>query len=327
MADISKIPLPSYAITYINHLGVINRSPHTQKAYAQELFLFLDYMGNFKSGFPSSPSSLTIDHIKQIQHTDIEAYLNWARTQRKNGVKALARKQAAIKSFYRYLLREDLIIKDITIKLNPISQNQKAPKALEPEQIADLVDIVETGTGLSNSQLKYHIYTEKRDYAIFLTFIGTGLRLSELYSLNLQNTDFNKGCFTVIRKGNKEANIYFNDEVARAIQDYIKHERSRYVFQENDALFLSIQGNRMSKRAIQDLIKKYMTILKGFGHNTEGFSAHKLRSTFATLLLRETENLAIVQDALGHSDPRTTRIYAKVLDEQLRRAAEHIKFR
>ncbi|AFM00523.1 MULTISPECIES: tyrosine-type recombinase/integrase [Desulfitobacterium] len=327
MADIFNIPLPSYAFTYINHLGVINRSPHTQKAYAQELFLFLQFICDCKPDFPPSPSSLTIEHIQQIQHTDIEAYLNWARTHRKNGVRALARKQAAIKSFYRYLLREDFISKDITIKLNPIAQNQKAPKALEPEQIADLVDIIETGTGLSEGQLKYHLYTEKRDYAIFLTFIGTGLRLSELYGLNLQSIDFNKGCFFVIRKGNKETNIYFNAEVATAIQDYIKNERPRYVIQQTDALFLSIQGNRMSKRAIQDLIKKYMTILQNFGHNTESFSAHKLRSTFATLLLRETENLAIVQDALGHSDPRTTRIYAKVLDEQLRRAAEHIKFR
>lgn len=133
--------------------------------------------------------------------------------------------------------------------------------------------------------------------------------------------------FFVTRKGNKETNIYFNSEVATAIQDYIKNERQRYLVKESDALFLSIQGNRMSKRAIQDLIKKYMTILKKQGHNTEGFSAHKLRSTFATLLLRETDNLAIVQDALGHADPRTTRIYAKVLDEQLKRAADYIKFR
>jgi site-specific recombinase XerD len=181
--------------------------------------------------------------------------------------------------------------------------------------------------GLSEAQLKYHHYTEKRDFAIFLTFIGTGLRLAELCNLNLQSIDFNKGSFEVTRKGNKETNIYFNREIAEAIDEYIKNERPRYALTEPDALFLSIQGKRISKRAVQDLIKKYMVILKNVGHNTEGFSAHKLRSTFATLLLRETENLAIVQDALGHSDPRTTRIYAKVLDEELRRAADFIKFR
>lgn len=327
MTHSANSPLPSYVQAYINHLGVINKSPNTQNAYAQELLLFFNFLCDYKSGFPSSPSALTLDHIEQIQHIDIEAYLNWARTQRKNGARALARKQAVLRSFYRYLLREDLITKDVTLKLTPIHLGQKAPKALEPEQIADLADILETGTGLSEGQRKYHAYTEKRDYAIFLTFIGTGLRLSELYNLNLQSIDFNKGCFLVTRKGNKETNVYFNSEVMAAIQDYIQNERNRYLHKQTDALFLSIQGNRMSKRAIQDLIKKYMTLLQKLGHNTEGFTAHKLRSTFATLLLRETENLAIVQDALGHADPRTTRIYAKVLDEQLRRAADSIKFR
>lgn len=319
--------LPSFAKAYINHLGVINKSPNTQKAYELELHLFFQFLCQSIFGFPVSPSNLTLTHLEEIQHIDIEAYLSWARTHRKNGVRALARKQAVIRSFFRYLLREDLIGKDVTLKLDPIQTTQKVPKALEPDQIADLADILESGMGLSEGQLKYHAYTEKRDYAIFLTLIGTGLRLAELCSLNLQSIDFNKGSFEVIRKGNKETNIYFNQEVAEAIEDYIKNERPRYAINKPEALFLSIQGNRISKRAVQDLIKKYMVILKKAGHNTEGFSAHKLRSTFATLLLRETENLAIVQDALGHSDPRTTRIYAKVLDEQLRRAADYIKFR
>lgn len=319
--------LPPYARAYIHHLGVINKSENTQLAYAQELTLFFQFLCDTHSEFPPSPPDLTLTHLESLQHPDLEVYLSWARNYRKNGVRALARKQAVIRSLYRYLLKEDFLIKDITLKLDPIQVNQKLPKALEPEQIADLTDILESGVGLSEGQLKYHNYTEKRDFAIFLTFIGTGLRLSELCNLKLQSIDFNKGCFEVIRKGNKETLIYFNQEIANALTDYIKNERARYSFADPDALFLSIQGNPISKRAVQDLIKKYLSVLKAFGHNTEGYSAHKLRSTFATLLLRETDNLAIVQDALGHADPRTTRIYAKVLDEQLRRAADFIKFR
>ena len=265
--------------------------------------------------------------MEKIGHRDIEAYLSWARIERNNGVRALARKQAVIKSLYRYLLREDMISKDVTIKLDPINVNQKLPKALEPNQIADLTDVLQNGTGLSKEQLKYHAYTEKRNYAIFLTFIGTGLRLSELCNLNLTTTNLNKGSFEVIRKGNKETLVYFNTEIAEALKDYLQNERQRYAEGKPDALFLSMQGKRISTRAVQNLITKYMGILKTMGHNTVGFSAHKMRSTFATLLLRETDNLAIVQDALGHSDPRTTRIYAKVLDEQLKRSAALIKFK
>ncbi|AFQ44196.1 tyrosine-type recombinase/integrase [Desulfosporosinus meridiei] len=320
--------LPHFAQDYINHLAVINKSKNTQYAYSNELRLFFQFLCDSLPTFPSSPEGINLlYHMDKIGHRDIEAYLSWASIKRNNGVRALARKQAVIKSLYRYLLREDMISKDVTIKLDPFNVNQKLPKALEPNEIADLTDALETGVGLSAGQLKYHVYTEKRDYAIVLTLIGTGLRLSELCNLDISKTNLNKGFFEILRKGNKETVIYFNDDVAKALNDYLQNERPRYVRKNLDPLFLSIQGNRISKRAVQNLISKYMTILKTLGHNTEGFSVHKMRSTFATLLLRETDNLAIVQDALGHSDPRTTRIYAKVLDEQLKRAADLIKFK
>ena len=323
----NRYPLPQFAQDFINHLAVTNKSKSTQAAYSYELSLFFNYLANSMPGFPSSPSAISLSLMETVGHRHIEAYLGWASTEHNNGPRALARKQAVIRSLYRYLLREDMLPKDVTVKLDPISFNQKLPKALEPNQIADLTDALETGAGLSDGQLKYHAYTEKRDYAIVLTLIGTGLRLSELCNLNLKKTNISKGFFEIVRKGNKETVIYFNDDVAKALDDYLKNERPRYVHKNLDALFLSIQGNRISKRAVQNLIKKYMAVLKALGHNTEDFSVHKMRSTFATLLLRETDNLAIVQDALGHADPRTTRIYAKVLDEQLKQAAELIKFK
>lgn len=319
--------LPPFARNFINHLALTNKSKSTQIAYTYELCLFFHYLCSYMPDFPSSPPEIELPLMENVGHRQIESYLSWANTERTNGPRALARKQAVIKSLYRYLLREDMIHKDVTIKLDPINVHQKLPKALEPNEIADLTDALETGIGLTDGQLKYHVYTEKRDYAIVLTLIGTGLRLSELCSLDISKTNLNKGYFEIIRKGNKETLIYFNNDVAKALNDYLRNERSRYVNKDIDALFLSIQGNRISKRAVQNLIAKYMTILKTLGHNTEGFSVHKMRSTFATMLLRETDNLAIVQDALGHSDPRTTRIYAKVLDEQLRRAADLIKFK
>ena len=319
--------LPHFAQDFINHFAVINKSRNTQYAYTNELRLFFQFLCNSMPTFPSFPVDISLSLLENIGHRDIEAFLSWASLERNNGVRALARKQAVIKSLYRYLLREDMISKDVTIKLDPINVNQKLPKALEPNQIADLTDVLQNGTGLSKDQLKYHAYTEKRNYAIFLTFIGTGLRLSELCSLNLRTTYLNKSCFELVRKGNKETVVYFNTEITEALNDYLQNERQRYAHGKSEALFLYMQGKRISTRAVQNLVAKYMEILKTLGHNTDGFSAHKMRSTFATLLLRETDNLAIVQDALGHADPRTTRIYAKVLDEQLKRSAALIKFK
>ena len=324
---VTSSTLPHFAQDFINHLAVINKSKTTQYAYTHELGLFFRFLCNSMLTFPTFPEDISLLNMETIGHRDIESYLSWASIKRNNGVRALARKQAAIKSLYRYLVREDMIAKDVTIKLDPINVSQKLPKALEPNQIADLTDVLTNGTGLSKDELKYHNYIEKRNYAIFLTFLGTGLRLSELCNLNLTTTYLNKGYFEVIRKGNKETVIYFNAEISEALNDYLQNERQRYAQGKSEALFLSMQGKRISTRAVQNLITKYMTILKTMGHNTDGFSVHKMRSTFATLLLNETDNLAIVQDALGHSDPRTTRIYAKVLDEQLKRSAALIKFK
>jgi len=193
--------LPHFARDFINHLAVINKSRNTQYAYTNELHLFFQFLCDSISTFPSSPIDINLlDQMENIGHRDIEAYLSWARLERNNGVRALARKQAVIKSLYRYLLREDMISKDVTIKLDPINVSQKLPKALEPNQIADLTDVLQSGTGLSKEQLKYHAYTEKRNYAIFLTFIGTGLRLSELCNLNLTTTILLKAALKLYAK-------------------------------------------------------------------------------------------------------------------------------
>ena len=111
----------------------------------------------------------------------------------------------------------------------------------------------------------------------------------------------------------------------RNFRDYIENEHPRYDKTGSNALFLSMKCNRISKIAVERIVKKYMKILATKGYNTSEFTTHKLRSTTATLLLRETDNLALVQDYLRHSDPRTTRQYAKILDEQLKRAADLIR--
>ena len=137
--------LPYFAQDFINHLAVINKSRNTQYAYTSELRLFFQFLCNSMPTFPSSPVGISLlYHMENLGHRNIEAYLSWARIERNNGVRALARKQAVIKSLYRYLLREDMISKDVTIKLDPINVNQKLPKALEPNQIADLTDVLQS---------------------------------------------------------------------------------------------------------------------------------------------------------------------------------------
>jgi integrase/recombinase XerC len=327
--EFNSTALPHFAQDYINYLAVINKSRNTRYAYIKELGLFFQFLCNSIPTFPSSPVEMSLLLMDNIGYHDIQAYLSWARIERNNGVRALARKQAVIKSLYRYLLREEMITNDATLKLDPINVSQKQPKALEPYQIADLFDVLKNGTGLSKEQLKYHAFTKKRNYAIFLTLIGTGLSLSELCNLNFTKIDLAKGCFEVIRKVNKETVVHFNAEIAEALNDYLLNERQCYAESKPDAFFLSMQGKRISTRAVQNLISKYMAILKTMGHNTDGVSAQEMRTTFATLVLNLTGNLALVQAALGHSDPRTIRILDHHIksEDQMHRIAKSMKFK
>ena len=320
--------LPSFARKYINHLAVTNRSETTRRAYVYELRSFFNYLCNEPEyKYPDTPSAITLDQFSMITHIEIEAYLSYAKTKGENEHKALSRKQAVIKSFYKYLVRKDFLGTDVTLKLDSIEIDRNLPKALEPNEVADLTELLDDGIGLTKDQLKYYKYTRKRDRAIVLTLIVTGMRLSELCSVNLEDINYNSLSIAIVGKGNKKANVYFNNYVKGLLKEYIEIERTRYDKTGTNALFLSMQCKRIGRTSVEDIVKKYMKLLASLGHNTADFSTHKLRSTTATLLLRETDNLALVQDYLRHSDPRTTRQYAKILDEQLKRAASMIKFK
>lgn len=335
--------LPSFAIQFLNNLKLTNKSQKTVEAYEFELKHFFAFLCEHRDDsevftelldpslhftpLPPTPPEITLNELKKVTHWHIQNYLAWIKDEREIGPRALSRKQASIKSLYNYLVRKDLLQIDVTKKLDPIKIPNQDVIAMEPNEVADLTEVLATGEGLTEKQMLYHKYTEKRDMAIILSFLGSGLRLMELQHLCLGDIDFNKREFHIIGKGSKIRNQPFNKGVALALREYIDKERPRLAAKgETNALFLSLQGKQMSRRSIQNLVEKYMDILRTMGHNTEDYSTHKLRATCATLLLRATDNLALVQDYLRHEDPKTTRKYAKIVDEQLRRAADMIEF-
>ena len=186
-----------------------------------------------------------------------------------------------------------------------------------------LLDTVSTGDGLTDRQQKLLKFTRVRDTAMLLLFLGTGIRVSECVGLNIEDIDFSLNAFLVTRKGGDQTILYFPEQVAHALQEYLAQREEIIPLEgHEDALFLSMQKRRITQRAVQNLVKKYAQVAAPLKRK---ISPHKLRSTFGTNLYQETGDIYLVADVLGHSDVNTTRRhYAAMSDAHKREAAKRI---
>jgi site-specific recombinase XerD len=196
---------------------------------------------------------------------------------------------------------------------------------LDADEVSNLLDEVESGDKLSKSQQKYHDKTRLRDVAIFTLLLGTGMRVSECVGINIDDIDFKNCGIKIRRKGGYETVIYFGDEVEKALKDYLEVRKTIIpVSGHEDAMFLSIQKKRIGVRAVENLVKKYSKLVT----QLKKITPHKLRSTYGTSLYRETGDIYLVADVLGHKDVNTTKKhYAAIEDERRRKARNIVKLR
>ena len=175
-----------------------------------------------------------------------------------------------------------------------------------------MLDAVTTGNGLTKKEQEYWQKTKRRDKAILILFVTYGLRLSELQQLNISSFNFNRGEFKIYRKRGKESVMPMNKSVYEVVTEYIELERASedtLTEEYKDALFLSLQGRRMTERQIRELVKKYTSI--GMKTSREGgYSPHKLRATAATSLIGRGNSIYDVAALLDHEQVTTTQLYA-----------------
>ena len=230
-----------------------------------------------------------------------------------------------MRRFYAYYYRYEMIGENPTLKVDMPKIHDKAITRLDVNEVAEFLDNVESGNKLSKAQLKRHEKLKTRDLALLTLMLGTGIRVSECVGLNISDVDFETDGIKIRRKGGYEAVVYFGDEVETALLDYL--EEREHIIPESgheDALFLSLQKRRMSVRSVENLVKKYasrVTTLKKI-------TPHKLRSTYGTALYKESGDIYLVADVLGHKDVNTTRKhYAAQEDERRRAAARYVHLR
>lgn len=325
--------LPYYVEEFF--VGIENRTtPLTRLNYAYDLRIFFDFLSRKVFRGKKDVLDISIEDLDKLAASDIELFLSYLSHYTINGKeescteRGKSRKLATIRSFFKFFFNKGVLTANVAAKVAMPKLHDKEIVRLESDgkinEIAAIINTADTGNGLSAKQQQFHKKTRIRDVAILTLFLGTGIRISELVGLNTEDIDFNSNAFVVTRKGGNRTILYFGDEVKAALEEYLVERNGDDAVKNEPALFLSLRKKRISTREVQDLVKKYAKIVSPL----KKITPHKLRSTFGTNLYRETGDIYVVADVLGHKDVNTTKKhYAAISDDIRKRAVKSVKLR
>lgn len=216
--------------------------------------------------------------------------------------RSIARKLSCLRSFFKFLCRDGYLKTNPTLSLSTFRLDKHLPSFLTEEE---MLKLLQKPRGNNERSL--------RDQAILETFYSTGMRISELVGLNIEDIDFISGVTKVRGKGKKERLLPVGEYALKAIRAYLDKRRRR-----SFALFLNKNGRRLSTRGTRNVVRKYIRLASLGGH----VSVHSLRHSFATHLLNRGADLRSVQELLGHANLSTTQIYTHLTTERLKRVYE-----
>ena len=319
--------LPPFCTEYFR--GIEPRtSTRTRIAYAYDLSVFFDFLKKENPVFSKMDRmDFRLEHLDQLTVTDLEEYMEYLKYRFNennkeviNKERGIMRKISSLKSFYNYFFRVEKIKTNPAALVRLPKLHDKEIIRLDIDEVAMLLDEVEQGESLTDRQKAYHDRTKVRDLALLTLLLGTGIRVSECVGLDIHDVDFKNGGIHIHRKGGKEVTVYFGAEVEDALNDYLA-ERQKIDPEpgSENALFLSMQRKRMNVRSVENLVKKYAKIVTPL----KKITPHKLRSTYGTNLYRETGDIYLVADVLGHSDVNTTKKHYAALEDERRRSARN----
>ena len=314
--------LPSFCYDYF--LAIDSQtSTLTRLNYAHDLKIFFYFLQEKKFRKTKTVKEFSLDDLESVTSNDIEYFLsylshyNYAGKQHSCNERAKARKLSSVRAMFKFFFNKGYITVDNSAKVRTPKLHEKPIIRLDSEEVFNILDTAETGTGLTPHQRAYHEKNKVRDGAILMLFLGTGIRISELVGLNNEDINFKDNSFIVTRKGGNKAILYFDDDVAAALLRYMDYKKDNAdVLKEPTALFVSNNKNRITVRAVENLVQKYAKIVSPL----KKISPHKLRSTYGTQLYKATGDIYIVADVLGHKDVNTTRKHYAAISDDTRRS-------
>ena len=275
-------------------------SQGTIKAYQLDiergLIPFLHQRGKFEVG--------------EVTKADIRGYLDYQATARGNSNVTRARKLAAIKSFFNYLVENDGLEANPAASIRSPRIQEKEPEYLTEEECIRLLETIAR---------KGKPRVRERDMAIVILFLHTGLRVSELANLKLVNVDLDRGQIKITRKGNKEQYLHLNGETARALVNYLANRPQA----QNGRFFVGTKGGNLDRSYVYGIVRRYLELA---GINKDKRGPHLLRHTFCTRLHQKGVDPFTIKDLAGHKSLNTTMRYIKIENKEQAEAIDRLEF-
>lgn len=300
----------------------------TRYAYLNDIRCFMEYLSE---DLDCNIKDISIEQLENCNKDFFEDYLNYLQKYKKNGKiytngrASMKRKLSSLKKFYSYLFKSDLISVVNIEKIDMPKLKKKEIVYMDSDEVNEFLKTVENGilTG-SKMEEKYNDILGYRNLIISNLLLMTGIRVSELVGLNINDVDIKNSRIRVIRKGNKEDYVYFNDDMNEILSDYLEYRKNLKVIEKDkDALFISTRQTRLSVRSVENLIKKYAKKAVPL----KNIHCHSTRSSFAMEFLKNSNgDIEGLQSALGHNNIATTQFYARSTQDMKKSKKEIVRF-
>ena len=317
--------LPAFCKEYFRAIDSTTTTK-TRISYAYDIRIFFQFLLDENPAFKNyAMTDFSVAVLDQIKAVDLEEYMEYLKVYQNgdktetNGERGLKRKISALRSFYAYYYKREMIHTNPTVLIDVPKIHDKSIIRLDTDEVALLLDYIEhCGDSLTGQKRVYYEKTKERDLAIVTLLLGTGIRVSECVGLDIEDLDFKNNGIKVTRKGGNEMVVYFGEEVEKALKRYLEVRAGITPLAGHEhALFYSAQRKRMGVQAVENMVKKYSRQIT----TTKKITPHKLRSTYGTALYQETGDIYLVADVLGHKDVNTTKKHYAALDDARRRQA------
>lgn len=322
--------LPDFVFTYIEEY-YNGESINTQLGYSLDVKVFLNYLRQYRFRDVEKNEDFTLDHINKVTPSDLirfKAYLREYETEFispsgrrvkricRNSAFGINRKLSAVRGLFIYLYKTEQISQNVTDKVDFVKLHQKIKKPLTTQETVRLIDVIYNGEKYFEGRTLTEYNNKKlRDIAIFTTYLGTGVRVSELVNMQVTDVDFNTQSFIVTRKGGDQQEIFMPVQVNNALWEYLEPDSEDA--RESGPLFLGRSGKPLTVAAVEKTLKNYCYTV-GITH-PDKTRPHALRRTFACRLLEDGVDIKMVAELMGHKNIEVTHRYYAQYSSQKRR--------